>query len=80
MDIPMYIDKISLELSILYFKGMRLKFKNYDVFVSPIDIISEQTVQTLMKCCNHAAFNWVCTVCQSTMYMYLCICTQYKKG
>ena len=52
IDYPKRIDTISMELSILYFKGGQSKFLQYNVFLSmKIIFLSKQTVQTLMKCC-----------------------------
>ena len=34
MDFPIYIDTISIELPIVYFKGSQVNFLNYDVFLS----------------------------------------------
>ena len=62
----MYVDRISMELTILYFKVSEKKFQNYDAFLFLKIVLSWQTVQTLMKCCLMHHFIRVCTVCKST--------------
>ena len=49
MDFPIFGDRLSIELLILYFTGSREKFLNY--------LISLKTVQTVNEMPHHAAFH-----------------------
>ena len=64
---PMLVDRINMELPVLYFKGHRSRFLKYDSFLSLKDLfLSLQTVQTLMKCRIMRHFIGVFTIRQST--------------
>ena len=62
MDYPIHIATISLELSILYFKGLPVKLSIKQCISVHEDCFYKQTVQTLMKCRLMRHFIWVFTV------------------
>ena len=47
----MYVNGISLELPILYFKGSQVEFSKLCFFCHEDLYLSLQTVKTLMECC-----------------------------
>ena len=73
MDYPMHVDRIRMELPILYFKGSQVEISKLQR-ISVIKIcFSLQIVGTLMKYCIMLHFIWVFTVFQST-------CSQNEEG
>ena len=68
MDSPIHFVTISIELSILYFKGLLVKISmKWSIISSWRLFSSQQTVLTLMKCCLMQHFIWVFTGCQATL-------------
>ena len=67
MNYPIHIDTISMELSILYFKGLMVK-----IFIKwcTEDFLSTQTVQTQMNC--HLMWHFICVLlfAKITVYWY----------
>ena len=64
IDFPIHIGTISMGLPIVYFKGHRLNFLNYGVFLSPKAVLILFLANSAGpdKVTHYAAF----TVCQST--------------
>ena len=64
MDFPIYIDKISMDLSILYLTGHSLKNIYFNIFLSlkNVFILVNSADPDEMP----PYFIWVFTVCQST--------------
>ena len=65
MDYPIYIDAISMELSILYFKALSVKISINNVFLS-LSILASITDAEEMPC--YAAFHMGLHFCQSTCF------------
>ena len=69
--IPYHIDTVSMELTILYYKGLRSKISIQRCISVPEDcFFTWQTEQTLMKYRLMRHFAWVYTVRQSTLHPY----------